>query len=57
MRKKSIFMLSLIAIIVILSSCSNEKNTEHSTTEEDIQDVLFEDEMYGQPEKRLFNFF
>lgn len=57
MRKKSIFMLSLIAIIVILSSCSNEKNTEHSTTEEDIQDVLFEDEMYGQQGKRLFNFF
>ena len=57
MRKKFTLMLSLIAIIVILSSCNNKKNTEHSTTEEDIQDVLFEDEMYGQPEKRLFNFF
>lgn len=57
MRKKFILMLSLIAIIVILSSCSNDKNTEHSTTEEGIQDVLFEDEMYGQPGKHLFNFF
>lgn len=57
MRKNFILMLSLIAIIAILSSCSNEKNTEHLTTEEGIQDVLFEDEMYGQPWKRLFNFF
>lgn len=57
MRKKFILMLFLIAIIGILSSCSNDKNTEYSTTEEGIQDVLFEDEMYGQLGKRLFNFF
>lgn len=57
MRKNFTLMLSLIAIIVILSSCNNKKNIGYLTTEEDIQDVLFEDEMYGQPEKRLFNFF
>lgn len=57
MRKNFILMLSLIVIIVILSSCSNVKNTEYSTTEEGIQDVLFEDEVYGQPGKHLFNFF
>lgn len=57
MRKNFILMLSLIAIIAILSSCSNEKNTEHSTTEEGIQNVLFEEEMYGQQGKCLFNFF
>lgn len=50
-------MLSLIAIIFILSSCSNDKNIEYSTTKEGIQDVLFDDEMYGQPNKCLFNFF
>ena len=57
MRKKFILMLSLIAIIDILSSCSSDKNIEYSTTEEGIQDVLFKDEMYGQPGKHLFNFF
>lgn len=57
MRKKFILMLSLIAIMAILSSCSNYKNIEYSTTEKGIQDVLFEDEMYGQQGKRLFNFF
>ena len=57
MRKNFILILSLIAIIAILSSCSNDKNTQYSTTEEGIQDVLFEDEMYGQQGKRLFNFF
>lgn len=57
MRMKFILMLSLIAIIVILSSCSNDKNIEHSTTEEGIQGVLFDGKMYGQLEKRLFNFF
>lgn len=57
MRKNFILILSLIAIIAILSSCSNDKNTQYSTSEEGIQDVLFEDEMYGQPGKHLFNFF
>ena len=57
MRKNFTFMLSLIVTIVILSSCSKDKNTEYSTTEEGIQNVLFEDEMYGQTGKHLFNYF
>lgn len=57
MRKKFILILSLIAIAVMLSDCSNDKNTEYSTTEESIQDVLFDDKMYGQSNKCLFNFF
>ena len=38
MRKNFILILSLIAIIAILSSCSNDKNTQYSTTEEGNKD-------------------
>ena len=32
MRKKFSYMLFLIAIAVMLSACSNDRNTEYSTT-------------------------